>query len=74
MAQGFLPFQYEAERGSADQTSHAGLMLYVELFQALGLRQAIEREVGVRRDRLGYADWQVVLALMLLNLSGGESV
>jgi hypothetical protein len=74
MAQGFLPFQYEAERRSASETSHAGLMLYVELFRALGLREAMEREVGVRRETLGYADWQVVLSLMLLNLAGGECV
>jgi len=74
MAQGFLPFQYELERVAADQTGHGGLLLYVELFQALGLRSAVEREVGVRRDRLGYADWQVVLALLLLNLAGGDCV
>jgi hypothetical protein len=74
MAQGFLPFQYETERGSSSATSHAGLMLYVELFQALGLRKAIEKEVGVRRETLGYSDWQVVLSLLLLNLAGGECV
>jgi hypothetical protein len=74
MAQGFLPFQYEAQRRSASETSRAGLMLYVELFRALGLREAIAEEVGVRRESAGYTDGQVVLALMLLNLSGGESV
>lgn len=74
MAQGFLPFQYESDQGLAGQTSHAGLPLYVELFRALGMLESVRDEVGVRRESLGYTDWQVVLALILLNLAGGDVV
>jgi hypothetical protein len=74
MAQGFLPFQYESDRGSAGETSRAGLLVFVELFRALGLLESVRDDVGVRRNGLGYTDWQVVLALMLLNLAGGDCV
>lgn len=74
MAQGFLPFQIEAERGRADETGRAGLMVYAEFARALGFREAVKKEVGVRRDSQGYSDDQVVSSLVMLNLAGGESV
>jgi hypothetical protein len=74
MAQGFLPFQIEAERGRADETGRAGLMVYAEFARALGMREAVQREVGVRAQSQGYSDDQVVSSLILLNLAGGESV
>lgn len=74
MAQGVLPFKYEVEKRAAGMTALGGLPTYLELAQVVGLRESIERHVGVRRDRQGWTDAQVVMAIVLLNLAGGESV
>ena len=74
VAQGVLPFQYQAEEGSSGMTALAGLPVYLELLQAMGLRQSIERRVKVREETQGWTDAQVICSLVLLNLAGGESV
>ena len=38
MKQGLLAFQYEQEKGSMGMTGLSGLMTYVELMQAAGLK------------------------------------
>ena len=45
MKQGLLAFQYEQEKGSMGMTGLSGLMTYVELMQAAGLRSSVERHV-----------------------------
>ena len=45
MKQGLLAFQYEQEKGSMGMTGLSGLMTYVELMQAGGLRSSVERHV-----------------------------
>ncbi|MCH8844833.1 MAG: hypothetical protein IID61_17880, partial [SAR324 cluster bacterium] len=37
VAQGVLPFQYEDEEGVKGMTALAGLPIYLDLFQAMGL-------------------------------------
>ena len=55
-------------------TSLSGLVTYLELMHAAGLRSSIERHVGLRGGGQGWTDSQVVNSLILLNLAGGESV
>ena len=74
MEQGLLPFQYEQEKGSTGMTGLSGLMTYVELTQAAGLRSSVERHVRLRERGQGWTDSQMIISLMLLNLAGGESV
>ena len=75
MKQGVLPFQYEQEKSSPGMTAmQAGMMTYLELMHAAGLRSSVERHVGLRECGQGWTDSQVVSSLILLNLAGGESV
>ena len=75
MKQGLLAFQYEQEKGSTGMTGLSGLMTYLELMQAAGLRSSVERHVLRLRERgQGWTDSQMIISLMLLNLAGGESV
>ena len=74
VTQGVLEFQYQPDTTQAGLTAKGGLPLYLELAFRSGLVNSIRRHVGVRRGGQGWSDEQVVLALMLLNLAGGESV
>ena len=74
MKQGTLSFQYEEEKRTGGTTGLGGLGVYVEMAQAMGLRGWVERHVGVRAGGQGWRDSEVVMALVLLNLAGGESV
>ena len=74
MKQGLLAFQYEQEKGSTGMTGLSGLMTYVELMQAAGLRSSVERHVRLRERGQGWTDSQMIISLKLLNLAGGESV
>lgn len=73
MPQGVLPFQYQAEPGGKGLTALAGLGLYLDFLCGIGLPQAADQAIGLRKQQ-GYADGQMVLALTLLNLAGGEAV
>jgi hypothetical protein len=68
-----LGFQYEAESSSAGLTSLAGLPLYLELIEASGLGAAISQHVRVAGTQ-GWLDLQMVVAVILLNLAGGDCV
>ncbi len=82
MRQGVLPFQYEQEKRSTGMTALSGLIIYLELLHASGLKSSIERHVGLREYGQGWTDSQIVNSLILLNpvsstgqaLAGGESV
>ena len=52
-------------------TAHAGQLICLELFKALGIRESLDRNVGVRPDQ-GFSDSQMGLALVLINLAGGK--
>ncbi len=73
MPQGVLGFQYEADRSSGGLTSLAGLPLYLDLIQAIGRGAAIRQHVQVAGSQ-GWLDIQMVLALIFLNLAGGDGV
>ena len=67
MKQGVLPFQYGEERSSAGMTALSGLPAYLELMHASGLRESVERHVGLRECGQGWTDNQIVTSLMMLN-------
>jgi Transposase DDE domain group 1 len=71
--QGVLGFQYEAERSCGGLTSLAGLPLYLDLVQHSGLAAAIGRYVCVAGSQ-GWLDVQMALAVVFLNLAGGDCV
>ena len=74
MKQGLLAFQYEQEKSMKGMTALSGLLTYVELMQAAGLRSSVERHVRLRKCGQGWTDSQIITSLILLNLAGGESV
>ena len=71
MTQGVLGFQYAAEGSASGMTSLGGLPVYFDLVRASGLAAAIGEHVRVA-GRQGWLDVQMVLALIFLNLAGGE--
>ena len=71
LPQGVLGFQYESEPSTAGLTSLGGLPLYLDLIQASGLAAAIREQVRVAGTQ-GWMDLQMVLALIFLNLAGGD--
>jgi hypothetical protein len=73
LPQGVLGFQYEADRSGGGLTSLAGLPLYLDLVEAIGLGSAIRQTVRVAGTQ-GWLDIQMVLALIFLNLAGGDGV
>ena len=73
VAQGVLGFQYEADTSGGGLTSLAGLPLYLDLVQASGLDVAIRRHVQVAGGQ-GWLDIQMVLAVIFLNIAGGDCV
>ena len=71
LSQGVLGFQYEAEPSAGGLTGLAGLPLYLELVKTSGLGEAIRQHVRVAGAQ-GWLDMQMVIALLLLNLAGGD--
>ena len=75
MTQGYLPFQYEIEPTQSGLTAFGGLPMFLELLQAMRLPQVISKNVRVRGPKSqGWTDSQVLTALIMLNISGGEAV
>ena len=73
VAQGLLDFQYESDSSSQGLTSLAGLPVYLDLIKASGLGAAIRRHVRAAGGQ-GWLDIQMVLAVIFLNLGGGDCV
>jgi len=75
IAQGVLPFRYEAELTNSGMTALAGLPAYLELAAVSGLTTSIRRHLQVCTEKKqGWTDAQIVMPLVLLNLAGGDSV
>ena len=55
-------------------TALSGLPAYLDLAAVARLRESVRRHVGVREGTQGWTDAQMVMSLVMLNLSGGESV
>jgi hypothetical protein len=73
MAQGALPFQYEAETAASGVTALGGLPVYLDLINASGLDVAIRKHVRVAGEQ-GWLDLQMIVALIVLNLAGGDGL
>lgn len=73
MAQGVLAFQYEAETTASGVTALGGLPVYLDLIKVSGLAEAIKKYVQVAGSQ-GWLDLQMILALIFLNLAGGDCV
>ena len=73
VAQGVLDFQYEGDSSSHGLTSLAGLPVYFDLIKASGLGAAIRQHVGAAGGQ-GWLDIQMALAVIFLNLAGGDCV
>ena len=63
MKQGLLAFQYEQEKGSTGMTGLSGLLTYVELMDAAGLRSSVERHVRLRECGQGWTDSQTIIVV-----------
>lgn len=74
MRQGLLPFQYEIEKNDEGMTSLGGLPLYLDFADLIGLRRLIAEHVHARVGDQGWTDDQMIMALVLLNLAGGDCV
>jgi hypothetical protein len=72
MSQGVLGFKYEEEKHETGMTGLAGLPVYLELIRAMGLPELIGNHLQVKER--GWTDAQIVLSLMLMNISGGDCV
>ena len=72
MSQGVLRFKYEEERHDTGMTDLAGLPLCLDLMQAMRLPEMIGRHLQVKQR--GWTDVQMLVSLMLLNMSGGDCV
>lgn len=73
MPQGVLPYKYEEEKAASGMTALAGLPPYLDLAYVAGLAASIDKHLHIRGDQ-GYTDRQIILALVLLNLAGGDCV
>lgn len=73
VAQGVPGFQYESDSSNTGLTSLAGLPLYLDLIHSCGLDVAIRQYVRVAGAQ-GWLDIQMVLAVIFLNLAGGDCV
>ena len=74
MAQGILPFKYESEKKTTGMTALGGLPAYLDLAKVIGLSKSVQKHLKVRAEGQGWTDAQMVLALVLLNLAGGDCV
>src|SRR5260370_38852807 len=73
MTQGVLGFQYEGVGSAAGMTSLGGLPVYLELVRASGMVDAIRQPARAAGEQ-GWLYAQMVLALVFLNLAGGDCV
>ena len=55
-------------------TGMAGLGIYLDVMHASGLGESVRRHMGVKEKGQGWTDAQMIGSLVLLNVSGGESV
>ena len=74
MTQGLLPFKYENDKQKSNITDFGGLPVYLDLTQASGLSKSIDRHLKASSNSQGWTDSQVVMSLILLNLSGWDCV
>ena len=74
MSQKTLPFKYEEKKRESGITSLGGLALYTGLAHIMDLSKSVRSHIRIREDTQGWTDSQVIMSLILLNLSGGDCI
>ena len=74
MSQKTLPFKFEENKKERGITSLGGLALYSGLAHIMGLSKSVMDHIRVRECTQGWTDSQVIMSLILLNLSGGDCI
>jgi DDE family transposase len=74
VGQGLLPFRFEAAPRPMDLTAHAGLTLIAETLLALGVDTLVRDGLQVRARRRGYAEFDTLQAIVLIQAAGGDCV
>ena len=74
MAQVLLPFQYEQDPTKNKLTALAGLPLFLDLMKSLGFIDSLRECLDFSDDMRGWSVSDVVIALMMVNLAGGDCV
>lgn len=74
MGQGILPFVFEPAPRPMDLTAYAGLALVSETMLALGLDELVRSHLRVGSRRRGYAEFDKLHAIVLMQAAGGECV
>lgn len=72
-SEGILPFLIDPEPCEG-LTSFGGLPLVAEAFRSLGLMEAADRLLGVKRSTKGLTDGQLAESFLLMFAAGGERV
>lgn len=71
---GVLPVVFEVSTRPMDLTARAGLTLVAETVLALGLDEVVRRHLRLQRRRRGFDEFEKLLAVVLVQAAGGESV
>jgi hypothetical protein len=67
-------FLYATERSDEGVTGHAGLLLAIEAFHALGLHEACKRELRLKERQRGPSEAEWVELMVMLHLAGGTNL
>ena len=74
MPQSLLPFQYEKDPTNSKLTALGGLPLYLDLLSALGMIRSLREGLDPGKVSKGWGVSDVLIALILVNLAGGDCV
>jgi hypothetical protein len=72
MPQKTLPFKYIESKKTKSMTNFSGLLSYVEVLHLMNFFKSVKNNVQVHRGNQGWLDSQIILSVILLNLSGGD--
>ena len=72
--QGILSYRIEEDGAKLNLTGFSGLAPYLDLIAVSGLMGSVRRNLSIRANGQGWTDEQMVTALLLLNLAGGDCV
>lgn len=74
MTQNLLPFKYQEEKKSQKFIRYSGLLPILDFSKRLGFFSFADNHLRVRLGSQGWLDSQVFLSLLLINITGGDSV
>lgn len=74
MTQGVLPFKYVKEKKDFGSTSFGGIFLYLDLLSKMDFANMVDRHIIGKKGKQGWSDADFIIALLLLNICGGDCV